>query len=161
MASIGEHGKLAACAVVEGSGNKLGQPLLLSGCSGSDVPVEASRVFRLPPPPPRSRVPVQHRGGHVRSMCQTVAEYIRGTPQPQISNPTCSGARRARVPAGSCVPERETPGAPGRSGVPAQSPDAVPATHTLQGAGSEPPSIGLPLRWEQTLHSTEPRQRIL
>ncbi|EGB03415.1 hypothetical protein AURANDRAFT_72734 [Aureococcus anophagefferens] len=57
----GEHGKLAACAVVEGSGNKLGQPLLLSGvkhrirgCSGSDVPVEASRVFRLPalPPPP-------------------------------------------------------------------------------------------------------------
>ena len=61
MASIGEHGKLAACAVVEGSGNKLGQPLLLSGvkhrirgCSGSDVPVEASRVFRLPalPPPP-------------------------------------------------------------------------------------------------------------
>ena len=104
---------------------------------------------------------LQHRGGHVRSMCQTVAEYIRGTPQPQISNPTCSGARRARVPAGSCVPERETPGAPGRSGVPAQSPDAVPATHTLQGAGSEPPSIGLPLRWEQTLHSTEPRQRIL
>jgi hypothetical protein len=54
MASIGEHGKLAACAVVEGSGNKLGQPLLLSGvkhrirgCSGADVPVEASRVFRF------------------------------------------------------------------------------------------------------------------
>ena len=65
MDSIGEHGKLAACAVVEGSGNKLGQPLLLSGvkhrirgCSGSDVPVEASRVFRLPalPPPPPGRV---------------------------------------------------------------------------------------------------------
>ena len=46
--------------------------------------------------------------------------------------PTCSGARRARVPAGGCVPERATPGAPGRSGVPAQPPDAVPATHTLE-----------------------------
>ena len=36
-----------------------------------------------------------------------------------------SGARRARVPAGGCVPERATPGAPGRSGVPAQPPDAA------------------------------------
>ena len=61
-------------------------------------------------------LPKSNRDAHTAA-----AEIESGSRTPQ----TCSGARRARVPAGGCVPERATPGAPGRSGVPAQPPDAA------------------------------------